>query len=333
MIEILGLITALFAGVFADGFFRGNTAQDEDGFGTAPRDQDDSHSTATGFFLGRTTFEIIEGTAQSNDLPVARDADETLSGTTGADTLFGLGGDDLILGGAGHDLLGGRDGEDTLFGDFGDDYLIGGDGNDRLDGGADHDTLYGENGDDTLIGALGNDVIYAGAGDDWVQGGSGADDLFGGEGADSIYGGDGADSIEGGLGDDALFGGAGNDELFGDFGNDTLWGNMPGATDTDIDFLNGGAGDDVLMLGAGDYGHGGEGADQFIITDYGSGTVQITDFDQAEDFLIIAYSGAEPVLSVAAQADGSFAVLLDGVVAAVLNTAVQPSDIILRANQ
>jgi Ca2+-binding RTX toxin-like protein len=133
-------------------------------------------------------------------------------------------------------------------------------------------------------------------------------------------------------------GGAGADEIFGDVGNDTLQGNSAGLSDTSVDFLNGGAGDDVLLLGAGDYGHGDAGADAFTLTDFGMGgeAVQITDFDPAEDQLILLYDPAladSPSATLAEDAAGNTQILLDGNVVAILTNGVQIStdDIILRA--
>jgi len=81
----------------------------------------------------------------------------------------------------------------------------------------------------------------------------------------------------------------------------------------------------VLMLGAGDYGHGGDGADLFVLTDTDSpdALAQITDFDGAQDSLIVYYDAAlhpDPVLSLQTTA-GSTAVtlLLDGVPVAEIN--------------
>jgi Ca2+-binding RTX toxin-like protein len=103
----------------------------------------------------------------------------------------------------------------------------------------------------------------------------------------------------------------------GGAGHDTLWGAAPGAADTDVDILNGGEGDDTLHLGAGDYGHGGAGADSFTLQDFGPGAplMQITDFDPAEDDLVVIYDSAlhpDPQLSLTA-GNGATLLLLDGV--------------------
>ncbi len=83
----------------------------------------------------------------------------TISGTTGADTLTG---------GANFDYI---------FADYGNDTLYGGAGNDRLDGAWDNDTLYGQDGNDVLEAGSGNDTLYGGAGADILYS-HGGNDIF-----------------------------------------------------------------------------------------------------------------------------------------------------------
>ena len=102
------------------------------------------------------------------------------------------------------------------------------------------------------------------------------------------------------------------DEIYGLGGNDQLHGG------DGIDTLNGGAGDDLLFLGAGDYGNGGEGADAFALHDIRSGdaVAQITDFDPAEDSLVVLYDAdlhPDPVLTLNQTEGGEATLLLDGV--------------------
>jgi Ca2+-binding RTX toxin-like protein len=341
MVELIGLMAALFAGLLSSGL--GGEAEAEND--NVP-DQDDvqnidpSNGLDFGYVYLPTPGDAgnVEGMPQSSDAPVVADADETMLGDMGNDILFGLGGDDWILGSDGDDSLGGRAGDDTLLGGFDEDYLVGGDGNDSLDGGADADTLYGDDGQDTLIGAAGEDALYAGAGQDMVTGDAGQDNLFGGQGQDSLYGGEGDDTVDGGLGNDSIAGGAGGDELFGGAGADTLWGSAPGQTDSHIDFLNGGEGDDVLMLGAGDYGHGDAGADSFALVDASDGgtAVQISDFDPGEDQLIMVYDpalGPAPTPSLQQDGAGNTEVLLDGHIVAILTNGanINLSNILVQA--
>lgn len=337
MIEVIGLVAVLALGFLVDGLVQ---SSDDDENQAAEKQADETEAVnkefaaENGFFLG----DKDAGVPKSSDTQSTADSDETLMGGDSADTLFGNRGNDMIYGSTSPDNLGGRAGDDTLFGDFGSDYLTGESGNDSLNGGGDDDTIYGDDGADSLIGGAGADMLYAGRNDDTVMGNDGFDSLFGGEGQDQIWGGEGNDMLDGGQGDDHVFGGTGQDEIFGSEGNDTLWGNEIGQSDTEVDFLNGGAGDDALMLGVGDWGHGGEGADDFIVTDYGTNTdvVQITDFNPADDQLIFIYDSAltqPPTAAVQTDGFGNTQILLDGEVVAILGAGgtIDVQDIILRA--
>ena len=221
--------------------------------------------TGTGAFTGK-------GNALAN----------TLTGGSGIDFLYGLGGDDTLNGGAGNDVLDGGDGADNLQGGTGNDKMTGGAGNDRLDGGQGADLMVGGLGNDTYIVDNSGDVVTEGLNDgtDVVQttllnytlsnnvenlvftgtgaftgkgnaiantltGGSGNDTLSGMGGNDTLYGGAGNDTLDGGDGADNLQGGAGNDKLTGGAGNDRLEG---GQGD---DILTGGAGNDTFVFSAG----------------------------------------------------------------------------------
>lgn len=93
-------------------------------------------------------------------------SDDTLFGTSKADTISGRGGDDTIVGGKGNDKLDGGKGNDTIYGGDGNDKLVGGSGNDTIYGGTGNDKIDGGKGDDTLIGGAGNDTIDGGSGRD-----------------------------------------------------------------------------------------------------------------------------------------------------------------------
>jgi Calx-beta domain/RTX calcium-binding nonapeptide repeat (4 copies)/FG-GAP repeat len=218
---------------------------------------------------------ILEGT-QSND---------TLIGTTEADTIYGLAGNDIVQGLAG---------DDQLFGNKGNDFLDGSLGNDLLYGGKDNDQLLGNNGNDTLFGDLGNDTAFGGDGDDFLFGdqsaaasfgGDGDDFLFGelgndtlygldgndnlngGQGADVIYGNQGNDTVSGGDGNDLIRGGIDNDQILGDLGDDTLFG------DLGDDLVQGGEGRDVIFGIRGDDSLSGNASDDEINGNQGNDTV------------------------------------------------------------
>jgi hypothetical protein len=99
--------------------------------------------------------------------------EDRLIGTSGADTLRGLGGEDYIVGRASADELSGNDGRDRAYGE---------DGNDTIGGGAGADRLFGGPDEDVLLGASGNDTIHTGEDDvtDEVRCGSGIETVFAG---------------------------------------------------------------------------------------------------------------------------------------------------------
>lgn len=312
MLEIFGLVAALFAGLLADTFRSGAEAED-----ALPPETDDDATQPVGFALG-------DGGAYSTDQPRAADPNQTLTGDQANDILSSNGGDDQIWGGAGEDALTGRAGDDSITAGDGDDEAYGGDGKDFIMAGDGNDSVYGEAGNDIINGEGHDDMIYAGQGDDDVTGGAGADQIFGGEGADVLSGDMGNDAIDGGFGNDLVAGGAGADELFGGAGDDTIWGQSAGAQDTDADFLNGGDGNDYLVLGQNDWGNGGAGADTFAVTDFGA-NAQIVDFDPAQDQLLIQYDPeqiGDPVVTVQIGDGGETLVLLNGnLVASLTNGA------------
>lgn len=76
---------------------------------------------------------------------------DTLTGGSERDIMFGLWGNDRLSGRAGNDSLWGGAGNDRLEGETDADWLSGGNGNDTLDGGAGANTLVGGAGSDRFI--------------------------------------------------------------------------------------------------------------------------------------------------------------------------------------
>ena len=195
-------------------------------------------------------------------------ANDSQTGSSGADRIYGHGGNDTINAQGGTDRIYGGDGADSINAGDGNDFVYAGTGNDTVTASNGFDQLYGEAGNDSLsggsdfyddlYGGVGDDSIYAGNyGDNWVFGGEGNDLLYGGGGAlDLVRGGAGNDTAYGGNGDDQVVGGTGNDLVSGDAGNDRVSG------DDGADTVDGGTGADTIEGGQGhDSLIGGDGAD------------------------------------------------------------------------
>ena len=108
-----------------------------------------------------------------------------ISGSEGADTIFGLDGDDLLSGDEGADSLDGGLGNVRVYGDEGNDIVIGGAGTDYLSGGDGDDSLLGDDGADILEDGQGNDTVQGGAGNDIFLFSGGVDQWDGGNDIDS----------------------------------------------------------------------------------------------------------------------------------------------------
>ena len=154
--------------------------------------------------------------------------DNTMTGSTGADVLAGVGGNDTLFGDDGADSLYGGNGNDLLSGDLGDDLLAGGAGVDlvRYDtGSAIHINLAVSVAQNTLLGldtftlienlqtGSGADILRGSGLGNMLTSGSGDDDLFGAAGNDTLYGGSGADTLRADIGNDRLYGGPDADTL------------------------------------------------------------------------------------------------------------------------
>ncbi|VDC23723.1 Hemolysin, chromosomal [Pseudogemmobacter humi] len=354
MLSLFGLLGALFAGAMIESVSvraeedhdeTGDTAHEDDDPLTGGNLLDEDDSPEVDMAGGDPSLpqddwpEVAPNTdgIVTSDLPGPAPVPVSLNGTGGDDLLDGSGAGDAISGGEGDDQINARGGDDTISGGGGADIVHAGEGDDLVSGGAGDDSLYGEDGNDTLSGDDGDDWLAGGQGDDLLTGGEGNDSLLGGSGNDTLYGGEGDDWLAGGEGDDLLTGGAGADTLDGGAGNDTLYGAFPEGDDAETDFLNGGEGDDQLWLGAGDYGHGGGGADEFILTQWlgEGGFATISDYDTAEDQIVLVYDPAahpDPAISVQPTGDGSGSlIMLDGFVLAEVNGSVDPSEIRLLA--
>lgn len=255
------------------------------------------------------------------------DGDDTISGTSGADIMFGGLGDDTLNGSYGNDIFYGDVGSDILNGGYGDDLFYGGAGADVHNGGYGTDTvsyslsstaIYLHLGDlaqsegdavgdtfssiERIEGTDFNDEIIADSASNTIIGGLGDDIISGLNGNDTLLGGDGSDTLYGNAGNDHIEGGAGNDTVFGYEDNDTL---LLGDGD---DYAIGGSGDDVIEGEAGDDElHGHDGADTL---NGGAGDDFL--YADAGDDVIVAGSGDDFMLGGAGSDTFVFTAGLDG---------------------
>ncbi len=118
----------------------------------------------------------VGGSPDPNDGPSGGDS-VIGSGTIGADSITGSTGNDTINGGEGADTINGGDGNDIIDGGNGYDIIDGGTGNDTISGIGGFDLIYGGSGNDSLTGNNGNDTIVGGFGNDSLAG-SGGNDTF-----------------------------------------------------------------------------------------------------------------------------------------------------------
>jgi Ca2+-binding RTX toxin-like protein len=230
--------------------------------------------------LGRGA--VVSLTADSSNIVAAITAGLTAATTTRIEDAIGGSGNDSITGSSGDNHLWGRAGNDAMAGGLGHDILEGEAGNDTLTGGG-GDTLIGGTGNDTYVDPGSADVIVEGAGSangaadivmsgasfaltavanverltltgtadidgtgnalaNVIRGNSGANTLDGAGGNDTLVGGDGADALIGGEGNDVLNGGNGADTMTGGNGDDVYLNPILGgaAADTIVELAGGG---------------------------------------------------------------------------------------------
>lgn len=229
-------------------------------------------------------YNVVAGPTTGDDTLLGTSSADTIDGLAGNDSIGGNGGNDVLRGGAGDDTISGNTGNDTIYGDAGTDVLNGGTGDDSLYGGAGRDTFTfsASFGDDTIndftvgfdsinLAALsiadytallaatadvnGNAVITL-SGNTITLTGVTKSQLQQGDfiGVNPV-GTSGNDVITGFDTDDTINGLAGNDVINGGAGDDTL---------------NGGDGDDRLIGGTGaDAMTGGDGDDTYLVDNVG----------------------------------------------------------------
>jgi Ca2+-binding RTX toxin-like protein len=209
-----------------------------------------------------TDASLSAGAQQAFTLAITDvyEAPPPVVGSSGNDTLFGLGDAFTLSGGDGDDTYvidsadddvietptGGIERVYTRFsgttladnvenmvletgvadatGNAGDNEIAANASANLVDGAGGNDTITGLAGNDTLLGGLGLDRLFGGDGDDSVDGGADADEIIGGGGNDTLVGGTGDDTLWGEDGNDSLAGSAGDDQLIGQAGLDTMAG-------------------------------------------------------------------------------------------------------------
>lgn len=170
--------------------------------------------------------------------------------------------------------------------------------------------------DQINAGDISYGLIFAGNGD-LVAGSDEADELYDfaviAEGEATVEGGAGDEvivslhdggTLEGGEGDDLVMSDSGSTTISGGEGDDTLVGNaesqyyhsatkMISQYQTDgADSISGGEGDDYIVSSDGDTVHSGSGADTISVF---GGNVEILDFDESEDVLVVEVPGGDPL--------------------------------------
>ncbi len=302
----------VLSGNDGDDYLRGG-AGDDSFSGGAGYDRIAFNVTGTDAAVGATFNLSIVGVAQNtgHGMDTLVDASvEHVSGTAYNDTLTGNTGDNWIWGQGANDTLNGGDGNDLLEVGVGNSTLNGGNGIDTVSFWNNGTTgpvsvslvpagsqatgigtmrlisienLSGSGFDDVLTGDNNANVIAGQDGADTISGGGGADTLYGDgwitvDVANTGFSGpivtlenipppEAAFTVAQAGGADYIDGGAGDDRIFGGGGNDTLLGKA-GA-----DSLYGGSGDDSMT--------GGVGADGFH-HEFSGGQDVITDFSAKE---------------------------------------------------
>jgi Ca2+-binding RTX toxin-like protein len=198
----------------------------------------------SGLSIPATT--VADGMANAGyAAPVLFARDDSMTGGSGADGLWGFDGNDTITGGAGDDSIAGGVPAGMFAAQNSAEWTYGyafstADGSNVLRGEAGNDLIQGGGGFDDINGNRGNDTAAGGPGDDLLRGGQGEDCLNGNAGNDTLYGDQGNDTVHGGQGDDVIYAGSGADWLAGDLGANTLYGGEG------LDTFRAGAGHDVV---------------------------------------------------------------------------------------
>jgi Ca2+-binding RTX toxin-like protein len=200
--------------------------------------------------------DVVTDSSGTDEIRTAL-ATYTIGASSGVENLTGLAATGQSLSGtSGSNTIRGGTGDDQLFGLGGTDTLWGGAGNDQLDGGTSGDVMRGEQGDDTYFVDSTSDAVVenAGEGVDKVQTAlvsytlaANVENLTGTAATAQTLRGNSLDNLitAGAASDTINLRDGGADTVFANGGNDTIY---FGTTMTSADQVDGGAGADVVML-------------------------------------------------------------------------------------
>ncbi|WP_017295113.1 Calx-beta domain-containing protein [Geminocystis herdmanii] len=290
---------------------------------------DTVRSTITYTLPNHVEHLILEGTANING--TGNSLNNRITGNSGNNRLNGGDGNDTLNGGTGADTMVGGLGNDTYYVDNTGDRVIenANQGTDTvrstitytlpnhvehliLEGTANrngtgnglNNSITGNSGNNRLNGGNGNDTLNGGGGNDTLNGGIGADRMIGGIGNDTYYvdntgdrvienANQGTDTVRSTITytlpnhvEHLILEGTANRNGTGNGLNNSITGNSGNNR------LNGGNGNDTLIGGAGnDTLTGGTGLDSYRFNSTSEGLDRITDFNVADDTILVSRSG------------------------------------------
>lgn len=165
--------------------------------------------TGNDAILGGAGRDFIDGGAGNDVIGLADNSRNGASSGEPGDVIYGDRFNTYILVSGsvvGQDLTAGTQlGDDTVYGTSDADTIWGDNGdNANGDNVGGHDTIFAGNSADTVHGEGGNDALSGEGGDDFLSGGDGKDTIFGGDGNDTLIGGAAADVLDGGAGADSI---------------------------------------------------------------------------------------------------------------------------------